>query len=90
MVKVKVKLTLQQARKAQREREREREQMYSSTLPSASAQKVGSQRHALAALPQGNILYPLYRRLGGPQGRAGQVRKIGPPYWNSIPGPSSL
>ena len=23
--------------------------------------------------------YPLYRRLGGPQGRSGQVRKISPP-----------
>jgi hypothetical protein len=28
------------------------------------------------ALP---LLYPLYRRLGGPQGRSRQVRKISPP-----------
>jgi hypothetical protein len=30
-------------------------------------------------LPPGNTRYPLYRRLGGPQGRSGQVRKISPP-----------
>jgi hypothetical protein len=31
------------------------------------------------ALPPGKTRYPLYRRLGGPQGRSGQVRKISPP-----------
>ena len=31
------------------------------------------------SLPLGKTRYPLYRRLGGPQGRAGQVRKISPP-----------
>ena len=41
--------------------------------------RVGGQRHAPAALPPGNIRYPLYRRLGGPQGRSGQVRKISSP-----------
>jgi len=30
-------------------------------------------------LPPGKIQYPLYRRLGGPQGRSGQVQKISPP-----------
>jgi hypothetical protein len=30
-------------------------------------------------LPPGKARYPLYRRLGGPQGRSGQVRKISPP-----------
>ena len=30
-------------------------------------------------LPPGKTLYPLYRMLGGPQGRSGQVRKISPP-----------
>jgi len=30
-------------------------------------------------LPSGKTRYPLYRRLGGPQGRSGQVRKISPP-----------
>ena len=32
--------------------------------------------------PWGKTRYPFYRRLGGPQGRSGQVRKISPP-----PGP---
>ena len=31
------------------------------------------------SLPQGKTQYPLYRRLGGPQGRSGQVRKISTP-----------
>jgi len=31
------------------------------------------------SLPPGKTRYPLYRRLGGPQGRLGQVRKISPP-----------
>jgi hypothetical protein len=30
-------------------------------------------------LPSGKTRYPLYRRLGGPQGRSGQVREISPP-----------
>jgi hypothetical protein len=36
---------------------------------------MGGQGHASAALPPGKTLYPLYRRLGGPQGLSGQVRK---------------
>ena len=39
---------------------------------------VGDQHHAPAALPPGKTRYLLYRRLGGPQGRSGQVRKISP------------
>jgi len=31
------------------------------------------------SLPPGKTRYPLYRRLGGPQGRSGQVRKISYP-----------
>ena len=31
------------------------------------------------SLPPGNTRYPLYRRLGAPQGRSGQVGKILPP-----------
>jgi len=31
------------------------------------------------SLPPGKTRYPLYGRLGGPQGRSGQVRKISPP-----------
>ena len=41
--------------------------------------RVGGQRQTPAALPPGKIRYPLYRRLGGPQSRFGQVRKISPP-----------
>jgi len=40
--------------------------------------RMGDQRHAPAALPPGKARYTLYRRLGGPQGRSGQVRKISP------------
>ena len=40
---------------------------------------MGGQHHAPAALPPGKIRYPLYRRLGWPQGRSGRVRKISPP-----------
>ena len=39
---------------------------------------MGGQRHAPAALSPGVTLYSLYRRLGGPQSRSGQVRKISP------------
>jgi hypothetical protein len=40
---------------------------------------VGGQHHAPAALPPVKTQYPLYKRLGGPQGRSGRVRKISPP-----------
>ena len=39
---------------------------------------VGCQHHASAAIPQGKNQYPLYRRLRGPQGQSGRVRKISP------------
>ena len=39
----------------------------------------GRQRHAPAVLLPGKIQYPLYRRLGGPQGWHGPVLKISPP-----------
>jgi len=39
---------------------------------------VGGQRHAPAALAPGKTRYPLFRRLGGPQGRSGRMRKISP------------
>jgi len=39
---------------------------------------VGGQRHALAAFTPRKTRYPLYRRLGGPQGRSGRMRKISP------------
>jgi hypothetical protein len=40
---------------------------------------VGGQRHAPAAILLGKTWYTLSRRLGGPQGRSGQVQKISPP-----------
>jgi hypothetical protein len=39
---------------------------------------LGGQRQAPAALPPEETRYPLYRRLGGTQGRFGQERKISP------------
>ena len=39
----------------------------------------GSASRPSRSLPPGNTRYPLNRRLGGPQGRSGQVRKISPP-----------
>ena len=51
--------------------------MYSSTLSLTSVlDGVGGQRHAPAALPPGMNRYPLYRKMVGPQGRSGRVRKI--------------
>ena len=37
---------------------------------------MGGQRHASVVLPLGKTPYSFYRRLGGPQSRSGQVRKI--------------
>jgi hypothetical protein len=37
---------------------------------------VDGQRHTLATLPPGKTQYPLYRRLGRPQGRSGRVQKV--------------
>ena len=63
----------------------EGEKTYSSNLSLTSALiEVGGHRHAPAALPPGMTRYPLCRRLGGPNGRSGSVRKI------SIPRSSSL
>jgi len=39
--------------------------------------------------PENETWYPLYRRLYGPQGRSGRVRKISPRQRGSNPGPSS-
>ena len=67
----------------------EGEQRYSSTLPSTSSlDGVGGQRHAPDVSPLGMTRYPLYKSLGGPQGRSRRLRKISP-HWESIPGPYS-
>ena len=39
----------------------------------------GSASRPGRSLPPGKTRYPLYRRLGGPQSRSGQVQKISPP-----------
>jgi hypothetical protein len=39
----------------------------------------GGQRHAPATLSPGKTRYPLYWKLGGPQGQSGWVPKISPP-----------
>jgi len=39
----------------------------------------GSASRPDRSLPPGKTRYPLYRRLGGSQGRSGKVRKISPP-----------
>jgi hypothetical protein len=59
----------------------EGEQMYSSTLPSTSALDGGGWSKPLPGrfTPRKEIRYPLYRRLGEPQGRSGRVREISPP-----------
>ena len=59
----------------------EGELRYSSTQFKTSALKmgVGGQHHVPGALPPGKTRYPLYRRLGRPQGRSERVRKISPP-----------
>ena len=41
--------------------------------------EVVGQRHAPTDLPPGKTRYPLCRRLGGPQGLSGRMRKISPP-----------
>ena len=39
---------------------------------------MGGQGHGPVALPPGKTRYPLYRGLGGPQGRSERVQKISP------------
>ena len=57
----------------------EGEKRYSSTLSLTSVLDVVDGCHTPASLPPGNTRYPLYRRLGRPQGRSGRVRKISSP-----------
>ena len=63
------------------------EQRYSSTLSLTSTLDGGLVVNATPRplYPPGKTRYPLYRRLGGPQGRSGRVRKFLPPAW--IPSP---
>jgi hypothetical protein len=51
--------------------------MYGSTLSlTVALGGMGGQLPTPAALPPEKTRYPLYRRLGGSQGRSGRVRKI--------------
>ena len=68
---VKVKFTPEQATKTQCGR-------YSSTLSLTLALDGGPMPRPGCFTPGKETQYPLYRRLGGPQGRSGQVRKISP------------
>jgi len=53
--------------------------MYTSTLSSTLVlDEMGGQCHAPATLPPERTCYPLYRLLGGSQGRSGGVRKVSP------------
>jgi hypothetical protein len=64
------------------------EYRYSSTLSLTSVlDSVGGQSHAPAPITPGKTRCPLYRRLGGPKGRSGQVRKISPPTGIRSPDP---
>jgi hypothetical protein len=75
VIKVKVKVNPRTGYRGPEGKER-----YSSTHSLTSAiMGVDGQCHATAALPPGKTRYPLYRRLGGPQGQSGQVREISPP-----------
>ena len=65
-----VNFILQQASKAQRG---SKLQFYSFLNIGSRCGWVGGQCHNLAALPPGKTRYPLYRRLGGPQGWPGWV-----------------
>ena len=57
----------------------EGEYRHSSSLSLKSVvDEVGGQRHAPTALPPVKTRYPLHRRLGGPRGKAGRMRKISP------------
>jgi hypothetical protein len=53
-------------------------EVYSTLSVTSALGGVGGQRHVPAALPPGKTRYPLYRRLGGSQGRYEGVRKLSP------------
>ena len=79
-----VQVSLQQATKAQRGSRR----IALLFLQPRRSMGMGRQRHAPAALPPGKNRYPLYRRLGGPQGLLNGCGKPRPQR-DSIPGPST-
>jgi hypothetical protein len=44
---------------------------------------LGGQYHSSAALPPGKTQYPLYSRLGWPEGWSGRAKNISPPHRES-------
>jgi len=74
--RVKIQFILQQAMKAQRGSRK-----YSPNLSLILALEQGgcSTLHPSCFTPRKETQYPLYRRLGGPQGRSRWVQKILPP-----------
>ena len=79
--KVRVKCTLVQAPRLCTGRTAHRgvEVQLCSFLTTALEGGEGSASRPGRSLPPGKTRYPLYRRLGGPLGRSGKVRKISPP-----------
>ena len=75
-IRLKVSFTISKAKKALRE-SRGIALLY--FLTSALEGGEGSPSRPGRTLPPGKTRYPLYRRLGWPQSRSGQVRKISPP-----------
>jgi hypothetical protein len=69
--KVMVKVTLQQATKAQRG-----VKVYLYSAFKFGDRWMGGQRHVPAALPLRKTRYPLNRKMGGPQGRSGDVENF--------------
>jgi hypothetical protein len=74
-VKVKLKFTLEEAKKAQRGTD---VKLYSFLNLGARWGWVFNAT-SRPLYPPGKTRYPLYRRLGGPQGRPERERKISPP-----------
>jgi hypothetical protein len=81
MVKVKVKVTLVHALRVCTGRTAHRGSRSKALhfLDYGTRRGEGSASHPGRSLSPEKFWYPLYRRLGGPQNRSGQVRKISPP-----------
>jgi hypothetical protein len=81
LLSVMVKYTLVQALRLRTGRTAHRESRGIALpfLDHSTGRGEGSASRPGCSLPPGETRYPLYRRLGGPQGRSGQMRKISPP-----------
>jgi len=81
-VRVKVQVTPEQATKVRRE---SRGQLYLSM--NSALDRGGWSTPRPGRFTPGREIRYLYRKLGGPQGQSGRVRKFSP-HRDSIPGPS--